>query len=188
MAPSYWHLKCAAQKLKRGGVIAYPTEAVWGIGCDPWDHWAVARVLNLKQRPVYKGLILVASQWSHFQPLVENLNDEQIERLNLSWPGPTTWLLPDPQGWIPPWIKGDHQSVALRVSAHPIVRSLCDQFGGPIVSTSANLAGHQPAQSRIHIQQTFGGQLDYILNGQLGQNRQPSQVKDLMSGRIIRPA
>lgn len=202
MQPSYWHLKCATRNLQLGGVIAYPTEAVWGLGCDPWDEAAVERILRLKQRPEHKGLILVASHWSQFQPLVEALSSEHIKLLSQSWPGPTTWLLPDPQGWVPPWIKGAHPSVALRVSAHPIVQALCVGFGGPIVSTSANLAGRRPATSRLHIERSFGGKgskgkgkggkgrgkLDYILNGSLGQSKHPSQVKDLITGRVIRPA
>ncbi|HCH32804.1 MAG TPA: tRNA threonylcarbamoyladenosine biosynthesis protein RimN [Oceanospirillaceae bacterium] len=188
MQPSYWHLQCATQNLTFGGVIAYPTEAVWGFGCDPWDDQAVARILNLKQRPMHKGLILVASQWSQLRPLMQHLSSTQIEQLRQTWPGPTTWLLPDPESWVPPWIKGQHTSVAIRVSAHPVVQALCDSFGGPIVSTSANVAGRNPAMSRLHIEQRFGGELDYVLNGPLGQNKQPSQVKDLVSGRIIRPA
>ena len=188
MRPSDWHLTCATQTLVMGGVIAYPTEAVWGIGCDPWNEAAVHRILQLKQRPMHKGLILVASQWSQFQPLVETLTAAQIEQLNASWPGHTTWLMPDPQNWVPPWIKGQHASVALRVSAHPLVVSLCDRFGGPIVSTSANIAGRQPARSRLHILRTFGDQLNYVATGELGQSIQPSQVKDLVSGQVIRPA
>lgn len=188
MRPNDWHLTCATQTLVMGGVIAYPTEAVWGLGCDPWNEAAVYRILQLKQRPMHKGLILVASQWSHFQPLVEALTAAQIEQLNATWPGPTTWLMPDPQAWVPPWIKGQHKSVALRVSAHPLVARLCDRFGGPIVSTSANLAGRQPARSRLHILRTFGDQLNYVVSGELGQSKHPSQVKDLVSGQIIRPA
>ncbi|HIG36186.1 MAG TPA: tRNA threonylcarbamoyladenosine biosynthesis protein RimN, partial [Oceanospirillaceae bacterium] len=108
MQPSYWHLQCATQNLKLGGVIAYPTEAVWGFGCDPWDDKAVARMLNLKQRPMHKGLILVASQLCQLQPLIKHLSNAQIEQLRQTWPGPTTWLLPDPESWEPPWIKGQH--------------------------------------------------------------------------------
>ena len=188
MRPSDWHLEYATQALTTGGVIAYPTEAVWGLGCDPWNEAAVGKILKLKQRSVDKGLILVASQWAQFQPLVEALTAQQIEQLNHSWPGPTTWLIPDPQAWVPSWIKGQHSSVALRVSAHPIVSALCDQFNGPIVSTSANLAGGEAARSRFHIAHAFGDQIDYVVNGELGQNKQPSEVKDLVSGQIIRPA
>ena len=188
MGSSDWHLECATQALTNGGVIAYPTEAVWGLGCDPWNEAAVGKILKLKQRPMHKGLILVASQWAQFQPLVKDLTAQQIDQLNESWPGPTTWLMADPQSWVPLWIKGQHSSVALRVSAHPLVSALCDQFNGPIVSTSANLAGGKPAKSRLHIMQAFGDQIDYVVNGELGQNKQPSEVKDLVSGQIIRPA
>jgi L-threonylcarbamoyladenylate synthase len=188
MRQSDCHFKCATQVLTLGGVIAYPTEAVWGLGCDPWNESAVIKILEIKQRPMHKGLILVASHWSQFEPLMDGLSAPQIKQLTLSWPGPTTWLIPDPKGWVPQWIKGRHLSVALRVSAHPLVLALCDEFNGPIVSTSANLAGCEPARSQLEVTQTFSGQLDYVLSGELGESKQPSQVKDLVSGQVIRPA
>ena len=188
MQTSDWHLSCATKALTEGGIIAYPTEAVWGLGCDPWRESAVGRILKLKQRPVHKGLILVASQWQQFEPLLETLTGAQLQQLKASWPGPATWLLPDPQGWAPAWIKGRHASVALRLSVHPLVAALCDRFKAPIVSTSANVAGQQPAKSHQQIIHTFGDQLDYLVSGELGQSQQPSQVKDLVSGQVIRPA
>lgn len=181
------HLSCATQTLTQGGIIAYPTEAVWGLGCDPWSEAAVEKILKLKQRPMHKGLILVASQWQQFAPLLEALTAAQIEQLEASWPGPTTWLMPDPQGWAPAWIKGQHTSVALRLSAHPLVAALCDRFKAPIVSTSANLAGQAPAKNSLQITHTFADQIDYLVSGELGQSQQPSQVKDLLSGQVIRP-
>jgi len=188
MRPSNLHLQCAKQALIVGGVIAYPTEAVWGLGCDPWDESAVEKILELKQRPMHKGLILVASQWSQFEPLLGELTNLQIEQLKLSWPGPTTWLMPDPKGWVPQWIKGQYQGVAIRVSAHPTVLGLCDEFNGLLVSTSANLAGCEPARTKRQVTQTFGREIDYLVSGDLGQSKQPSQVKDLVSGQVIRPA
>lgn len=182
------HLKCATQALMRGGIIAYPTEAVWGLGCDPWNEQAVSKLLKIKQRPIHKGLILVASQWSQFEPLIDELSAPQIEQLKLSWPGTTTWLMPDPKGWVPQWIKGQHLSVALRVSAHPVVVALCDEFDAPVVSTSANLAGCEPARTQLEVAQAFSGQLDYVMSGKLGLCKQPSQVKDLVSGQVMRPA
>jgi len=183
---SDWHVHNALAAVRQGGVIAYPTEAVWGLGCDPWNRQAVQQIWDLKQRPWHKGLILVASRWHHIQPLLANLNDAQIQRLNNTWPGPITWLLPDDQHWVPLWVKGYHESVAVRISAHPLVARLCDELGGPIISTSANPAAAPPAKTRLKLRQYFAQQLDYVLPGNLGSCQQPSQVRDLVTGEIIR--
>ncbi len=122
-----------------GGRNRYPTEAVWGVGCDPWDSEAVYHLLDLKQRPVEKGLILVADCMERFDFLLQDLPDDWLRRLANSWPGPNTWLVPH-QDRLPPWITGRHDSVALRVTDHPLVARLC-ALTGPLVSTSANPAG-----------------------------------------------
>lgn len=126
--------------LRSGGVIAYPTEAVWGLGCDPDNDEAVAHLLRLKQRDPAKGLILVAGSIAQFAPWLEGLPLELHAPLAASWPGPNTWLVPD-NGRTHALVRGAHDSVALRVSDHPGVIELCEAFGGPIVSTSANRAG-----------------------------------------------
>tara|TARA_R110002167_G_scaffold128655_2_gene311121 strand:+ start:12185 stop:12742 length:558 start_codon:yes stop_codon:yes gene_type:complete len=183
---NHWQLKQAVSALHQGGVIGYPTEAVWGLGCDPFQAEAVERLLRLKQRPVEKGLILVAASMEQLQPLLRALSRAQRAELELSWPGPTTWLVPDPDGLIPPWIKGQHTSVAVRVSAHNQVATLCKAFGGPLVSTSANLAGIEAARSAIEVRQAFGHQLDFLLPGTLGGQEHPSVIRDLSSGRVLR--
>lgn len=183
---STWQLQQAAQKIKHGGVIAYPTEAVWGLGCDPWNEAAVMRVLALKQRRVSKGLILVAADIAQFAELLEGLSAESMQLLHNSWPGPNTWLVPH-HNLLPKWITGQHDSVALRVSAHPLVQQLC-RLTGPLVSTSANPAGHPAANSRLRVEQYFHQQLDGVLNAALGEQTQPSCIRDLLSGQVIRSA
>jgi L-threonylcarbamoyladenylate synthase len=167
-------------------VIAYPTEAVWGIGCDPWNERAVYRLLAIKQRPVNKGLILVASSIAQLGPLYDPLTAEQKAALDRTWPGPNTWLIPDPDNLVPGWIKGEHQSVAIRVSAHPLVVGLCNRFGGMLVSTSANLAGKPEIRSRLRLQIELGAKLDFVVPGQLGPESEPSTIRDLASGRVFR--
>ncbi|WP_111498428.1 MULTISPECIES: L-threonylcarbamoyladenylate synthase [Marinobacter] len=184
--PGWWHLREAVGALEAGGVIAYPTEAVWGLGCDPWDADAVEQLLALKDRPEHKGVILVAASVAQVAPLLDPLAPELRERAAGYWPGPVTCLLPDPDELIPPWIKGRHGSVAVRVSAHPGVQRLCQAFGGPLVSTSCNPAGRNPARSRLQVARYFGDTLDAILPGQLGEQRQPSRIIDLPSGRRLR--
>lgn len=119
-----WRVRQVARVLRAGGVIAYPTEAVWGLGCDPWNEAAVRRLLALKGRPQEKGLILVAADIGQFDFLLHDLPPAWRERLARSWPGPNTWLVPHHHR-LPAWITGRHASVALRVSDHPRVRALC---------------------------------------------------------------
>ncbi len=181
-----WRIGQVDRILNAGGVIAYPTEAVWGLGCSPWKPEAVERLLMLKQRPVHKGLILIAGALEQFDFLLWDLPDGQLAKLRLSWPGPNTWLVPH-QDRLPRWITGEHDTVALRVTTHPLVRQLT-AVCGPLVSTSANPAGRPPARSRLRIEQYFGGELDDVVNGALGGQRNPSIIRDLRTERIIRPA
>ena len=183
---SNWQIQQAARVVRNGGVIAYPTEAVWGLGCDPWNDEAVERLLALKDRPVHKGLILVAAEVEQFDFLLEDLPEIWLARLAGSWPGPNTWLVPH-QNRLPEWISGQHDSVALRVSDHPQVRALC-RLTGPLVSTSANPAGRPSARSRLRVEQYFPGQLDAVLGGALGGRKNPSLIRDLISGDVSRPS
>ncbi len=183
---NHWRIKQAASALRHGGVIGYPTEAVWGLGCDPYQRDAVERLLRLKQRPVAKGLILVAADMQQLDELIRPLSRAQRAQLQLSWPGPTTWLIPDSTNLIPRWIKGEHGSVAVRVSAHPQVAALCRAFGGPLVSTSANTAGAEAARSADAVRNFFGRNLDYLLPGSLSGRAQPSAIRDLCSGATLR--
>lgn len=162
---SSWRVQQAAREIRAGAVIAYPTEAVWGLGCDPWNEDAVYRLLALKSRPVDKGLILVADNIHQFDFLFEDFPEDWIERMSSTWPGPNTWLVPH-QGLLPEWVTGQHDTVALRVSDHPLVRELC-ALVGPLISTSAN-PGRPAAKSRLRVEQYFRGQLDLVLGGALG--------------------
>lgn len=172
--------------LRNGGVIAYPTEAVWGLGCDPWNRDAVQRILALKQRPQHKGLILVAADTQQIQFLLEALPQQQREAARSHWPGPVTCLLPDPRRQIPAWVRGEHDTVAVRVTAHPLVRALCHAFGGPLVSTSCNPAGRPPARHPWQVAGYFAGQLDRVVHGRLGNQRQPSRILDIQNGVWLR--
>lgn len=180
------HVSRAAACVQAGGVIAYPTEGVWGLGCDPWNEDAVKRLLRLKRRPVEKGLILVAANINQVAALVAPLDRAQQQLLLESWPGPNTWLLPDVDQLVPPWIKGKFATVAVRVSDHPLVQQLCRASGGPLVSTSANPGSMPPARSRTRVLTWFGHDLDYVVPGRLGGRQGPSTIRELDSGRRIR--
>ncbi|MTI14191.1 threonylcarbamoyl-AMP synthase [Sansalvadorimonas verongulae] len=172
--------------IRGGGVIAYPTEAVWGLGCDPWNQKAVERILEIKRRPVEKGLILAASDQEQIAPLLEGLSQKQKKLLDDSWPGPVTWLIPDPNQWVPDWVRGQHNSVAVRVSAHPVVRELCESWGKPLVSTSANRAGEDALVEQVDVVAQLGDELDCIIEGKTGDSTAPSRICDLVTGHILR--
>ncbi len=182
---SPFHIREATRVLHAGGLIAYPTEAVYGLGCDPFNANAVARLLQLKQRPWQKGLILVAASIEQLAPFIQPVAPEYQPRLDASWPGPNTWLVAASEG-CPEWVRGTHNTVAVRVSAVPVVRQLCNAFGGALVSTSANHAGQQPARSPLRVQCTLGAELDYCLHGELGGAERPTVIRDLVSGETLR--
>src|SRR5690606_10828736 len=142
--------------------------------------------LRRKQRPVQKGLILVAADIQEFDFLLWDLPQGELAKRQLSWPGPNTWLVPH-QGRLPVWITGYHSSVPLRVSDHPVVRQVCSA-GGPLVSTSANPTGRPAARTRLRVEQYFHGQLDDIVPGVLGPQHNPSIIRDLQTDTVIRPA
>lgn len=175
----------AVRQLRAGGVIAYPTESVWGLGADPANPEAVMRLLALKHRPWQKGLILIAADLAQVEPWLESLDAAARQTLKESWPGPNTWLLPN-HGLAKPWVTGTHTSVALRVTDHPVAKALCQAFGGPLISTSANPQKRPAAKDAIQVRRYFGHQLDAIAPGQTGGRRQPSVIRDLATGRILR--
>lgn len=176
-----------ARVLARGGVIAYPTEAVWGLGCDPQNESSVDALLRLKGRPVSKGLILVAASIEQFEPYLNGISPAQRRQLESTWPGPVTWLVPD-NGLAPAWIRGEHNRVALRVSGHPLVAALSRAFGGPIVSTSANRAGLPEAREAAAVRAQFGNELAAIAPGQVGESAKPTEIRDLITGEVLRQA
>lgn len=184
-----WEITRVRSVLANGGLIAYPTEAVWGLGCDPFNRLAIKRLLSLKQRPANKGLILVAADYQQIAPLLSNLGLEQQQRLQASLDdpttAPTTWLLPH-GGAFPAWITGGRDKVAIRVSKHPLVAQLCRAHRGLLVSTSANPSGQSPAKNRAQTKRYFGSALDLYLKGQVGGESKPSTILDLESGSVIR--
>lgn len=184
----YWPLYNAIHTLNAGGVIAYPTEAVWGIGCDPYNEQALAQILQIKQRDSKKGMLIVASDIGQVEYLLKGVSQEQRAKMLASWqPGQrsTTWLVPH-RGLVPPAVHGQFDTVAIRVSEHKGIQALCNGFGGPVVSTSANFSGHPAATNIMQVRKFLGSQLDFILPGKLGNQARPSRIIDAASDRIIR--
>jgi len=182
-------VEAAATLLRRGGVVAYPTEGVWGLGCDPFDEPAVSRLLAVKQRDVAKGLILIAADKAQLDGLADwNAVPAQARaQVDASWPGPCTWIVPATPR-VPRWITGEHASVALRVSAHPVVAALCSAFGSAIVSTSANRAGMDAPATRDRLDPALLAAIDGCVAGETGGRDRPSDIRDACTGALLRGA
>ncbi len=178
-------LRLAARCFHDGGLIAYPTEEVFGLGCDPMDEEAVERLLALKQRPVDKGLILIAADFNQLAPYVAALPAPVLGEVIQSWPGPATWLFPADRR-TPPWLTGRHPTLAVRVTAHPLAAALCRSCGSALVSTSANVSTRAPARTALGVYTRFGRRLDYVLHGAVGPLDRPTSIRDALSGRLIR--
>ena len=180
-----WHIREAVRRLGASGVIAYPTETVFGLGCDPFNPMAVMRLLALKQRNIEQGLILIASDFAQLEPLLMPLSATVRNRILETWPGPVTWTLPClPK--TPVWLRGSHKSLAIRLTSHPLARSLCGSWNGPLVSTSANRHGKPPATSALGVRMAFDAELDYILHGKVTGTGKPSEIRDGITGRVLR--
>lgn len=175
----------AVHSLNNGGVIAYPTESCFGLGCDPRNTEAVRRILQLKNRRPQQGVILIASNVKQLLPYVDLYASPLLNEILDSWPGPYTWILPAKTG-VSRWIKGRHETVAVRVTDHPIAKQLCQQFGQPIVSTSANRHGKPALTNAKRVLTELGMSLDYIVNASVGDSPSASQIRHGISGEIIR--
>lgn len=177
----------AAAALRAGGVIAYPTEAVWGLGCDPRDEAATLRLLALKVREVEKGLILIAADEAQLAPFIDMaaLDTARREAVRASWPGPHTWIVPASPA-APRWVTGAHAGIAVRVSAHPSVMALCNAFGGALVSTSANRAGEPAAHAIGQLDPRIIDGVDAVLDGETGGLQRPTDIRDARTGAVLR--
>lgn len=179
-------LQQASRVLRRGGVVAYPTEGVYGLGCNPRNARAVQRIVRLKRRSWRQGLILIGAEWHHVAPWVDSMDGVQIARAKATWPGPHTWLLPARAG-TSRWLRGGHDTIAVRVTAHPLASALCRRLQGAIVSTSANLHGRPPAASAAQVRRLFAQHVDYVLPGRLGGLKGPTEIRDARTGEVVRP-
>ena len=179
-----WQLKPAVDALTQGEIIAYPTEAVYGLGCDPWNELALRKLLKIKHRPWQKGLILIAADLEQLDKFIAPLSPQQLTQLKQTWPGTTTWLLPV-SAHISPYLTGEHNTLAVRVTAHQQTADLCRAFGGAIVSTSANRSEKKPATTQREIRFHLP-EINTILSGSCSTTAQVSTIRDLQSGKTLR--
>lgn len=180
-----WQLHEAIRQLALGGVIACPTETVYGLSCDPLNGAAVLHLLELKQRRIGHGVILIASNLAQLEPLLLPLDSTMRKRIAAKPRYPLTWVLPcRPE--VPAWIRGEHNTLAVRITTHPLANELCNHWGGPLVSTSANLHGRKPARTALGVRMAFRNRLNFILHGETGNNGNPSHIRDGISGKLLR--
>lgn len=184
---SNWPLCHAARIVLGGGIIAYPTEAVYGMGCDPYNPAAVARLCAIKRRPPGKGLIVIAAHWQQLQGLVDlsQLDPGSYEQMHATWPGPVTWVVPAKIS-VAPWLRGQYRTLAVRITAHPIARQLCQISGQALVSTSANLSGHAPVTTQQALHSSVRQQMDAVVAGKTGPLTRPTPIRDARTQQIIR--
>lgn len=167
----------AVSAVKQGGIIAYPTESIFGLGCDPFNQTAVNDLLRLKQRPVEKGLILVASHIRQILPYIQPIEANDLARALKTWPGHYTWVFPKTL-LVPQWISGSYPSIAVRVSKHPTIVALCQQLNAPLVSTSANKSDQNVLASIKDIKDTFGAKIHAYVDAPLGAENSASRIRD----------
>ena len=165
-------------------VFAYPTEGVWGLGCNPFSEKAVKKLINLKKRPKNKGIIVLAGSLQQLLPFTQHLSEKLKKRMNSKWPGPHTWLVPSSSD-IPKWLIGPTGLVALRCSNHQTVIELTESLNMPICSTSANISGQEPAKNLDEIRTFFGNKV-LIIEGELGGLKKPTPVQNLESKEWLR--
>jgi L-threonylcarbamoyladenylate synthase len=176
----------AINALNKGDIIATPTEAVYGLSVDPENLNAVEKLLNLKQRDPQKGFIIVASDISQLEPYIQPLKPEILQKLAATWPGPVTWIVPAKPD-LSPLIRGEHDTIAVRVTAHPVLAEICEDYEGALISTSANIEGEEPARSIEAVEEIFGHKVAIVVQGALGREQKPTIIKDALSDEVLRP-
>ena len=179
------HINLAVDVVLSGGIIAYPTESVIGLGCDPFNSKAVKKLLEIKKRNSSKGLILIASHIQQILPLIRPTNASDLARALKTWPGHYTWVFPK-SSKVPQWVSGNLNTVAVRVSKHSIVKCLCDKLKFPLISTSANISKQTVFTSYKQIKIAFNDKIDFYIDGEIGQHEMPSSIRDAHSNIIIR--
>lgn len=171
--------------LRRGGLIAYPTESCYGLGCDPRNAHALKKLVALKGRSAAKGLLLIADRFKRLAPFVRPLAPADRGRLARTWPGPVTWVVPASHA-CPALLTGGRPTVAVRVTAHAGAARLCRALDTALVSTSANKSGRKPAKTAAECRRIFGSRVR-VLDGRIGIRKRPSTLIDLATGKILRP-
>jgi L-threonylcarbamoyladenylate synthase len=181
---SPWKLNRFVDAVLRGAIFGYPTDTIWGIGCHPLIANSAARILAVKNRSPDKGMILLSSRIDYCKPYMD-IDPEQLALMEQPTARPTTWLVRASKQ-CPPWVNGNFATVAIRVTDHPLVKSICGKLEAPIVSTSANRSGKSTVRNIIQLRKQFAAELDFIISGYALGSGQQSEIKSLSSGKVFR--
>ena len=184
MQRAMFNIRQLSAHLRCGGLIAYPTESCYGLGCDPRNYQAVRRLLKLKRRPQGKGLILIAGNYRQLVPYIQPCSPEEQEKLRSDGAQAITYLMPAKSS-CPRWLRGSHDTLAVRITAHRVAAQLCNKLHMALVSTSANYGGAKPARTYKQCKKLFGEKVR-VLPGRIGARKRPSTIRAWADGKIIR--
>jgi len=179
------HIDEAVTAIRNGLVVAYPTEAVYGLGCDPNNADALQALLSLKSRAAHKGFIVIAANRRQLDSIMAVLPTHDEQTLAATWPGPCTWIVPAAKN-LPPLLTGDRSTIAVRVSAHPVAQALCIACDHALVSTSANPSGDEPLRCASDVQACFGNAIAGVVDGALGNESSVTRIMELATGKRLR--
>lgn len=179
------HLRQLFIHLKRGGLIAYPTESSYGLGVSPVHARGLRRLIALKKRPQHKGLIVIGANLQQVSSLLQPLSATTRLQLSQIWPAPKTYILPAAKDVLPALRGQGRKQLAVRVPDHEAARQICVYAKMPLVSTSCNRAGKRPCRTGREVARQFGRQV-WVLHGQTGGRKRASEIIDWESGCRLR--
>lgn len=171
----------AVDVLKQGGLIIYPTEGIYGIGCDALNEKSVQNVFNVKYRNNEKSFIVLCSEVVHISKLI---SDDYVQDKKLSEKEFITWIVPISKN-CPQWLTKNNK-IAIRLTDHPVIKELCTGIDGPIISTSANISGKKYINNIDIISELFTDEVECIVEGNLGGEAKSSSIIDIATGHILR--
>jgi L-threonylcarbamoyladenylate synthase len=164
-APDRGPLARAAEVLLRGGLVAFPTETVYGLGALADDAACVARIFEAKGRPAYNPLIVHVLDEGSARPLCAAWTDTATRAARAFWPGPLTLVLPRDARRVPDVVTAGGPTVAVRAPAHPVARALLEATGRPLAAPSANRFQHLSPVTAAHVLKSLDGRVDLVLDG-----------------------
>jgi L-threonylcarbamoyladenylate synthase len=180
--PDEHALLAAAEAVLRGGVIAFPTDTLYGLGCSLFDVSAVEMVARLKRRDPSLAVISLIPEPRQVYGLAVDVSPVAERLIERHWPGPLS-LIFRAAPIVPHRVRGAGGTVALRCPRHTLSQKLLDRIGGPVVASSANLSGQPPAETAEQVVRIFGNQLDLVIDGGPRRGGQPSTLVDVSDER-----
>jgi L-threonylcarbamoyladenylate synthase len=182
-APDSEVVREAAEVLLRGGIVAFPTDTLYGLSVALMDPSAVEFLHRLKRRPPKLSVISLLPDPDDIHPLVADVPEVAQALIDRFWPGPLSIVF-KASPLVPERVQGEGGTIALRVPKHALSHEILRAVGGPVVSSSANVSGEPPARSADEVIAAFGNQLDVVLDGGPAAASEPTTLVDVSKGRI----